>query len=149
MIAVFLVSAFAIVIYFNKTVITIIDASRWFAMIGGVGFILLFILRQKLRLSLMDGLLYNVFGIAPAGLALFLFINAQCLDTYTITYHVVKRKRGGSGYTLTLENNALADHWHIRNLDRDESSTRFGRIQYTFCDGAFGYQVMKDREMVP
>lgn len=147
MVGIFLASAFTIVTYFNITVITVLAASRWFAMLGAIGFGLLFLVRRKFRLSLLDGLLYNVFGTAPAGLALLLFLNAQCSESHTETYKVIERNRGGSGYTLTLENEALSDYWHIRNLDRYESDTRLGRIQYTFCNGVFGYKVMMDREM--
>jgi hypothetical protein len=149
MIVVFLASAFTIVIFFNKTLITIIDATRWFALFGSLGFVLSFLLRKKFRLTIMDGLLYNFFGIAPLFQALFLVLNNQCTQSVTETFKVVNHKRGGSGYTLTLENNVLDDYWHIRNLDRDEASIRFGKIRYTFCEGNFGYRVMQERKMVP
>lgn len=149
MVGIFLVSAFTIVTYFNTTVITVLAASRWFAMLGVIGFVLLFLVRRRFRLSLLDGLLYNVFGTAPAGLALLLFLNAQCSESYTETYKILKRNKGGSGYTLTLENEALTDYWHIRNIDKNESNIRLGKIQYTFCNGVFGYQVMKGRDMTP
>jgi len=149
MVGIFLVSAFTIVVYFNITVITVLAASRWFAMLGLIGFVLLFMVRRKFRLSLLDGLLYNVFGTAPVGLAVLLFLNSQCTESHIETYRVIKRNKGGSGYTLTLEDEALSDYWHIRNMDKNESNIRFGKIQYTFCNGIFGYKVMKGREMTP
>ena len=149
MVVIFLASAFTIVTFFNMTLITIIEATRWFALFGGIGFVLSFLVRKKLRLTIMDGLLYNFFGIAPLCLALFLVVNAQCSKTLTETFKVVNHKRGGSGYTLTLENNALDGYWHIRNLDRNEASIRFSKIQYTFCEGNFGYRVMQERKMIP
>jgi hypothetical protein len=149
MIVIFLASAFTIVTFFNMTLITIIAATRWFALFGGVGFMLSFLARRKFRLTIMDGLLYNFFGIAPLLLALFLVGNAQCSNTFSETYRVEDWQSGGSGYTLRLENDVLDDFWHIRNLDRDEASIRFGKIRYTFCEGNFGYRVMQERKMVP
>lgn len=149
MVVIFLVSAFMVVGYFNITLITVLEASQWFALLGASGFVLLFITRKKFQLSLLDGLFYNVFGIAPLGLGLMLLINAQCSDSYTETYHVVDYQEGGSGFTYHLENDSYSDFWHIRNLDRDEANNRFGKLKFTFCDGIFGYQVMKHREMVP
>lgn len=147
MAVIFLGSAFTVVSYFNITLITVLEASRWFALIGCCGFLLSFLVRRKWRLSLMDGLLYNAFGTAPLGLALFLVFNAQCSETYTEVYRIVERQPGGSGYTLQLENDALSEYWHIRNLDRDKASTRYGKIEYTFCHGLLGYRVVEQSSM--
>lgn len=149
MILIFMSSAFTIVSYFNITVISIIDASRWFALFAGSGFIALFLVRNKLQLSILDGLFYNVFGIAPVLLALGLLINSQCDETFDETYRVLGTKKEGSGFTLKLEGDTLGDYWHIRNLDRDEGGFSSRHVKYSFCNGLLGYKVMKDREMVP
>ncbi|MCB9187140.1 MAG: hypothetical protein H6601_10435 [Flavobacteriales bacterium] len=149
MVVVFLASAFTIFGYFSITLISILEASKWFAAIGLGGFLLAYLVRIKLRLSLLDGLFYSVFGIAPSGLAVLLMVNAQCTDVFTETYRITNAEQGGSGYTLNLENNALDAFWHIRNLDKDEANLRLGHVQYTFCNGVLGYKVMKGREMVP
>lgn len=144
----FLVSAFTVFNYFNITVITVMEATRWLALLGGCGFMALFLVRIKLRLTLMDGLFYNVFGIAPALFALMLFVNAQCGSEYQETYKVTGRQREGSGYTLQLSDDAYGNYWHIRNLSADEANKRSGKLRFTFCNGVFGYKVMKGREMV-
>ncbi len=148
MVILFFASAFTVVLYFNITLISILEASRIFALLVSIGFLLAFFVRKRLRLSLLDGFFYNFFGIAPVGLALMLFINAQCSKTHIETYKIVDRERGGSGYTYHLENDALGDFWHIRNIDSDLIRVRSGRLQYTFCDGLFGYKVVKRHAVV-
>jgi hypothetical protein len=144
----FLLSLFTIVFYFNRTVITVLAASQLFCLIGLVGFFGAYLLRDRLRLSLLDGLFYNLFGIAPLVVALVLFINASCSETFVETYDIENMEQGGSGYTYTLENNAYGSYWHIRNLDRDEANNRYGRLQFTFCKGLFGMKVVKERKLV-
>ena len=148
MAVVFMASAFVIVIYFNRTLITVLDASKLFVFIGLLGFSVAYFVRSELRLSLMDGFFYSGFGIAPLGLALTLFINAQCSDTYTETYDVKKRENEGSGFTYTLKDDAYDAFWHIRNMSYDEVNNRYGRLQFTFCDGLLGMKVMQRRELV-
>lgn len=145
----FFASAFILVYYFNITVISVMDASRWMALIGSFSFLILFVLRHRLHLTMLDGVFYTVFGITPLFLALMLFLNAQCDMHYSETHIVVERIREGSGYTLKLRNDAYQDSWHIRNLDRDEVSIRYSNLRLVFCDGIFGYKVMKSREMIP
>ena len=144
----FIASSFLIVFYFNKTVITILEASRIVAGLALFGFFLSYAARLKFRLSLLDGLFYGLFGTAPMGLALMLVMNAQCTETRIETYKVIEVKSEGSGFTYELEGEAYADFWHIRNLRRDEANNRFGNLQFTLCDGLFGYKVILHREMV-
>lgn len=148
MIIIFLASAFTTVVYFNQTLISVIGASKLFAIIGLAGFFSSYLLRNKLGLSLLDGLFYNAFGLAPIGLALTLFLNAQCNDTYTETYRIKKHERGGSGFTYILENDVYSEFWHIRNLSYDEVSGRGGNLELTLCDGLFGMKVVKKRALV-
>ena len=148
MIIVFLGSAFTIIPYFNRTLITVLEATQLFAIIGLTGFVLAYVVRRKLRLSVLDGLFYNLFGIAPLGLALLLVINAQCSSTYSETFKIVDREPEGSGFTIKLQYDALDEFWHIRNLNRDESNIRLGNLKYTFCEGIFGYRVMIERRSV-
>ena len=147
MLVVFFVSAFTIVTVFNITVISILEASQVFALVGLSGFLLSYILRFKFRLSLLDGLFYNLFGTAPLGLAFMFVINAQCSTTFTEIHKVVHRQSEGQGYTYHLEDNALDEYWHIRNFSKEESNRGFGDIKYTFCRGFFGYRVMVDRQL--
>lgn len=145
---IFLVSAFFIVYSFNQTVITVLQASKWFCLFGLGAFLLAFTVRKKFKLSLVDGLFYSAFGVAPLVLSLCFVINSSCEDSFTEKYKIVSKVRGGSGYTIELENGAYDDYWHIRNLNQDEVSSRFGNIEYTFCEGVLGYRVMKNRELV-
>lgn len=145
----FFSSAFIIIYYFNITVITLMVASRWFSLFAFCSFIVLYLIRLKLHLTLMDGVFYTLFGVAPLLLALMLYLNALYDSIHFEEYRVLKRTREGSGYTMELADDAYSDFWHIRNLDREESSIRYGKIRFGFCDGLFGYKVMKQREMVP
>ncbi len=144
----FIALAFVIVTYFNRTLITVLQASKLFAIFGLLGFTMAYFMRTKLRLSLLDGFFYSGFGIAPLGLALTLFINAQCSNTYIEIHDVKERKNEGSGFTYTLNDDAYDAYWHIRNLSYDEVNNRYGRLQFTFCDGLLGMKVMQRRELV-
>lgn len=144
----FLVSAFMIVHYFNQTAITVLEASRLLSVFGLVAFALAFALRKSLRLSLADGLFYSVFGVAPLTLAVFFIINSSCTETSLEKHRIVSKESGGSGFTFGLENQAYEDYWHLRNISYDEASSRYGNIEFTYCEGVFGYRVIKKREMV-
>ena len=143
----FFTAAFTIYSYFNITLITVLQTSKIFAFLGATGFLAAYLIRKPLRLSIADGLFYNLFGTAPIGLALMLAINAQCNQNYTETYRVVGNEPGGNGYTCILENNALEPYWHIRNLDRSETNSRGTVLEFSFCDGRLGFQVMQSREL--
>jgi hypothetical protein len=91
---------------------------------------------------------YTVFGAAPLTLAVFFIINSSCADMSVEKHRIVSKERGGSGFTFGLENQAYEDYWHLRNISYDEASSRYGNIEFTFCEGVFGYRVIKKREMV-
>lgn len=149
MVVLFFTSAFTIVSFFNRTLITVIDASKLFAVFGIIGFLMAYLARKKLRLSLLDGLFYNLFGTAPVVLAMFLAVNsAFSTNEQEVIYQVIDRESGGSGYTCVLENNALDEFWHIRALDSHETNARCSRIKYVMAEGFFGIPVMKSRELV-
>lgn len=142
-------SAFTVVSYFTVTLISVFDATRLFALFGGGGFLAAFFLKDRLNLTLMDGLCYNFFGVAPLALALLLAINAQCNDYYTKTYKVVGTESGGSGFTCILKDDALEDCWHIRNLSGHSTGRFNGHLQLTLCKGVFGIEVMQGRTLNP
>ena len=147
MVVAFLASAFYIVCAFNRTVITVLEATRLFATLGLLGFGLAYMLRKRFELSLLDGLFYSLFGFAPILLAFMLFTNSFCSEEYTETHKIISAERGGSGFTYELENGAYEDYWHIRNLDRYEANNRHNRLQFTVCNGTFGYKVIINREI--
>ena len=147
MVAAFFVSAFTIYSYFNRTLITVLETSQLFVIIGLVGFFITYLIRKPLQLSILDGLFYNLFGTAPLGLAFAFVLNAQCSNAYVESYRVVDRESGGNGYTCVLENNALDEYWHIRNLDKHERNSRGQQLEFTFCQGIFGYRVMLKRDL--
>lgn len=144
----FIISVFVIVFVFNSTVITILEASKLFALFASLGFLLAFIGRMKLNLSVVDGLFYGGFGLAPITLAGLLLINSFGEQTIIEKYKIADRIEEGSGYTFTLEDDALEDYWHIRNLHRNEVNGATGFIKYTFKEGIFGYKYLKAREVV-
>lgn len=148
MTVIFLASAFYIVYAFNQTVITVLQASKLLCAFGLGAFLLAYTLRNRFSLSLIDGLFYSAFGVAPLLLSLFFMVNSTCDHYFTEKYRIVAKERGGSGFTVELENEAYDDYWHIRNLNQDEVTNRYGKIEYTFCEGVFGYRVMKNRELV-
>ena len=145
MVAAFFVSAFTIYTYFNRTLITVLETSQLFIIIGLIGFFITYLIRKPLQLTILDGLFYNLFGTAPLGLAFAFVLNAQCSNSYVESFRVVDRESGGNGYTCVLENNALDEYWHIRNLDKQEINSRGQELEFTFCQGIFGYRVMLTR----
>lgn len=145
----FFTSAFTIFSFFNRTLMTVLDASKLFAVFGIIGFLFAYLVRKNLRLSLLDGLFYNLFGTAPIVLAIFLVINSTfSTNAQEVVYKVVDRESSGSGYTCVLEENALDEFWHIRALDKHETNTRCSSIRYVIAEGFFGIPVMKSRELI-
>mgnify|MGYP003654355051 FL=1 len=78
----------AMLIYhlFQSTLIPLLTISRWYFLFGLVGFGAAFLLRKRLRLSILDGLYFNVFVTGPLCMLLFLGINQIGLKTYTEQY---------------------------------------------------------------
>ncbi len=140
-------SAFAIVLLIAKTLIPLLDASQLLIAFGAVGFLIAFLLRSRLGLSIADGLYYNVFGGAPVAMVSFLFINTLCSETYTETYRVASYDRHSNRYTFNLENDAYAEYWRIRTINIESRPARTAYIEFTFCDGVLGYRVLKNTEL--
>lgn len=143
---IFLSAAFTILYELKITVIPLLIATRWLATFGLVGFGLAYLVRKKLGLSLLDGLYYNVFGIAPVAMAAFLVINSSCTETYVETHPVSSFTIGHSGYTYQLQDSAYQDYWRFRNV---EDGPNVGRpvVSMTVCNGIFGYKVVRDTEV--
>lgn len=139
----FFASAFIIVTYFNYTVITLLEATRLFALFGLIGFLLSFVVRLKLNLSVFDGLMYGGFGVAPLALALSLYYNSLGTETGTEKFKVIER----DGTTLVLEKNAYQNYWHIRDLHPNEVNSRYGFIQFSYVEGKLGYRFIIERKM--
>lgn len=143
----FLACCIAIFCLLQITVIPILTASRIFISFGLIGFATAFLLRKKLNWGILDGLYYNVFAVAPICMLVFLTLNMLCSDTYTEQYEVVSYDLHGNQYSFELENDAYADYWRIRTVDIESRPARTSHIEFTFCDGLFGYKVLKDTRL--
>lgn len=133
-----------VMVYFLQiTLVSILRASQIFVLIGIMGFFLAYVVRKRIGLSLLDGLYYNLFGVAPFVMALLLWMNASCTDLYRETHRTIHFERGGNGFVFDLENDAYSEFWRIRNFERDQVPIISPTIEYTFCDGLLGYKVMK------
>ena len=148
MIIVFFVSAFTIYFKLTTTLIDLIEASRILLSAGLCGFALSFLLRKKLHLTILDGLYYSTFAVAPILLASFLFINACSSQEYKEVYDVVSVEFGGKGYIYQLENNTYDEFWRIRNLTEAPDNSPSLQIEFTFSDGVFGYKVLRKTEVI-
>lgn len=144
MIVLFFIAAFAIYFLIKITLITLIDASQFLMVFGLVGFGLLFLVRKRFGLSILDGLYYCAFAVAPISMALFLWINTLSQQDHTETHKVVGVTPGGRGYVYELENDAYTEYWRIRNMSEPPSDLTNTTITYTFSEGVFGYRVIRE-----
>lgn len=140
----FLAWATVIVHFLQFTLIPLLEASQLFVLIGMVGFFLVYAFRKRFHFGLLDGLYYNLFGVAPFVLGSMLWMNATCSDIYLEKHRTTHFERGGRGFVFELENEAYVEFWRIRNFETDLVPVRNPTITYTFCDGMLGYKVMKD-----
>ncbi len=140
----FLIWLSVMVHFLQITLIPLLEASQAFILIGIIGFFLAYALRKWAHFSLLDGLYYNLFGVAPFVMAVMLWTNASCTDLYLETHRTTHFEPGGSGFVYDLENDAYSEFWRIRNFERDLVPITSPTIKYTFCDGLLGYKVMKD-----
>ena len=141
--------AMAITIYYllQSTLISLLEASRWYLLFGLIGFSIAFLLRERLRLGILDGLYYNVFAVAPLSIVALLGINMMDSKTYTETHKVVEHQLYGDQYQFELENEAYAEFWRIRTIRIDTRPSRLAYIEFTFSDGLLGYKVMRDSRL--
>ena len=147
MVLLFFAAAFIIYYLLQITLITLLEASKILIGFGLISFMAIFLIRNRFELGLLDGLYYSAFSSAPICLALFLSINAACQDTYKETHLIVGFEAGGSGYTYQLKDEAYQEFWRIRNMSTSPHNLPIPRVQFTFCDGIFGYKVVKDVEL--
>ncbi len=126
---------------------SLLEASQLLLAFGAIGFAAAYVLRKRLRLSIADGLYYNVFGGAPVAMTLFLGINAWCENTYTETYQVTSYELQSNRYSFHLEDEAYEEFWRIRTINIDRRPARTAHIEFTFCDGLLGYKVLKETEL--
>lgn len=140
----FLIWTTVMVYFLQVTLINLLQSSQLFLLIGIIGFFLAYGLRKRMGFSLLDGLYYNIFGVAPFIMSLLLWLNASCSDLYHETHLTTHFEPGGSGFVYDLEHDAYAEFWRIRNFERDLVPVIPPTIEYTFCDGLLGYKVMKD-----
>ncbi|MBI1288537.1 MAG: hypothetical protein GC178_13280 [Flavobacteriales bacterium] len=148
MVVLFFISAFAIVFYIQITLISLLKASQLFIEFGLIGFLITYLIRQRFGLSVLDGLYYNVFMVAPIITALFFVINSStCTDSYTETHEVIGFTAEGKGYTVRLKDDAYKDFWRIRNLEGSPVRRRTAVLKLTLCDGVFGYKTIKAKEL--
>lgn len=148
MVVVFFISAFAIVFYIQITLISLLKASQLFVEFGLIGFVTTYLIRKRFGLSVLDGLYYNVFMVAPIVTALFFLINSStCTDNYTETHEVVGFTAEGKGYTVRLKDDAYDEFWRIRNLEGSPVRRRTAVLRLTLCDGIFGYKIIKEIEL--
>ena len=147
LILVFLASATTIYHFIRQTLIPLLEASQLLFVFGIIGFLAAYVFREKLRMSIADGLFYNVFGVAPVAMACFLWINATCSETYTETYRIASYELRGDRCTVNLEDNVYDKYWRIRAINIETLPTRNAHIKFTFCDGVLGYRVLKNTEL--
>jgi len=143
----FLAAAFTIYLLLNVTIISILEASRWLVIFGLAGFFTSYFIRNRFGLSLLDGLYYSVFGVAPLTMAFFLVINASCSEIHTELHEVIDIEYEGSGFTYVLSDSTYQDIWRIRNM-ADGPKTASPVLKLTVCNGVFGYKVIKDKEVL-
>lgn len=142
--AVIWIGAAALIYYLMQTtLISVLEASRWFILFGLIGFILAYLFRKPLKLSLLDGLYLNVFTIAPLCLVLFLGLNRINSTTYTEEHRILSYEATSDSYVLELEDGAYEEFWRIRNVFHDTPPEQMEHVEYTFGDGRFGYKVLK------
>lgn len=140
-------SAIAIVPLIKQTLIPLLEASQLLIAFGAVGFLIAYLLRKPLQISVADGLYYNVFGGAPVAMVCFLWINTLCSETYTETYRVANYNLHSNRYTFNLENDAYDEYWRIRTINIETGPARSAYIEFTFCEGVLGYRVLKSTEL--
>ncbi len=143
----FLAAAFTIYSLLNVTIISLLEASRWLVIFGLTGFFTSYLIRNRFGLSLLDGLYYSVFGVAPLAMAFFLIVNASCSETTTEIHQIIDIEFEGSGFTYVLRDSTYQDVWRIRNM-ADGPKTASPVLKLIVCNGVFGYKVIRDKEVL-
>ncbi|MCF8256824.1 MAG: hypothetical protein K9J06_04695 [Flavobacteriales bacterium] len=136
----FFLCAFVIYFLLDITLIPLLEASRWLVMFGAVGFLLLYILRNLMRLDLTDGLILSIFGLAPLLMAGMLTINWYFSTPFSETHRILDVERSGSMAVIHLENDAYENFYRIRKFDADEVG-RAKKVTFLFGEGVLGWTV--------
>ena len=143
----FICSLFAIVHYLPITLVSTLDASKAYVLIGLIGFLVLYSVRERFGLSLLDGLYYNVFGIAPITLALLFIVNGSCSEYYTESYHITRFERDGNNLIIELKDGVYDEFWSIRKIELERKRIQVKNVHFTFCNGHLGYKVLQGKRI--
>jgi len=147
LIPLFFISAFVIYFLLEITLIPLLVASRWVMLFGAVGFLVLYLFREKMHLDLTDGLILSIFGIAPLLMAGVLTVNYYFSTPYEETYSIRGFNDHGTSVEIYLSQEAYEDFYRIRNFHPSDVQ-RSQTITYYFGDGALGWQVVKGNSWI-
>lgn len=143
LIPLFFISAFLIYFLLEITLISLIEASQWIVLFGALSFLMLYLLHQRLRLDLTDGLILSIFGLAPPLLAVMLTVNwffsTPIEESYDIKDVIIESHH----VEVILEGGAYDDFYRIRVFDMEELG-QSQRITFFFGDGVLGWKVKRE-----
>jgi len=143
----FILAVALIVFELQFTLLPLLSASKILIGFGLLGFMLSYFVRDRLGLSIWDGMMYNVFLISPWIMVVFLTINATCTQIYQEKHRVKSSDLSGDRYEFELENDVYEEFWRIRTVQIESRHARSTYVTYTFCDGILGYKVVKEIEL--
>lgn len=142
LIPLFFLCAFIIYFLIEKTLIPLLDASQWLVLFGAVGFLSLYLVKDKMRLDLTDGLILSIFGIAPLLMATMLTVNFYFSTPFQETFRVADSEQWNGVTVIHLEGHAYEDFYRIRSFSQNDVP-RSSTITYQFGQGPLGWQVMR------
>jgi hypothetical protein len=143
LIPLFFICAFVIYFLLEITLIRLLEASQWLVLFGAMSFLTLYLLHQRLRLDLTDGLILSIFGLTPLLMAVMLTVNwyfsTPIEESYDIKDIIIESHR----VEVILEGGAYDDFYRIRLFDAEELG-RSERITFYFGEGALGWKVKRE-----
>ena len=144
------------VAFYSYTLINIFQLSKFFVGFTVVGFLIPLKYYQKwFHFIKYETIIFNIIGIGPFLTGLFLFINFTfSSNPFTHQYKIEKLYfEGEQDYKsigVVLEENMFSKERKIVELTRVSPNEVFSKqfLKVTIAEGLFGYQVIKEKELV-
>lgn len=139
--------------FYSVTIISLFTLSKFIIGFAIIGFIIPLKYYQKwFQFIKYEMIIFNIIGVAPLFTGLFLLLNFTFTMSTTVEEYKIEKLYFDSGRFIgvVLEKNAHANESRIVEFT-DKTAIeikRYRALKLTIDEGLFGFEVVKDRELV-
>ena len=141
---------------YSRTLITILQLSKFFIGFTVIGFLIPLKYYQKwFHFIKYETIIFNIIGVAPSLTGLFLLFNfcfnySSTPQEYTITDIDIQGEGNYRSIQLVLENNLFANEPKIVKVDELDfpKLPNHKKLKLDLAKGAFGFQVIKEKKLM-